>query len=314
MSEIDAEPAQETEAVTAADTSTDGDAAATAEAQPADGTAPASDNAKDAAPGGAAVSTGETDELADLTTLSKEERRQYAEHLKLLPAEARKTFNRILDQKFRSAADERKRLGAWATVAESFEKDPHGTLKALQDHVAGKPARAAPQVDPEVMKLIESRLDDSTKPLAPIVAPLVSAIIQHEMAPVRQFIETQRQQAQAAEAQTILVEFEKAHPDWQAYQDVMIDLGAKFKPLVDAGEMSHREVLEAAYTLASAEARVSKAASERVDKVLEKVTKAAANAEPDSSDVSPARSTVRKPPASAEEAYRLAQQGIEVEY
>lgn len=291
-----------TEAVPAPDESAATSAPADASGSPASKT----DATESAA--SAAVSSGETDALEDLSALSKEERRRYAEHLKLLDPAARKTFNTILTRNSQAFAEERKKLGPWAEIAASFERDPEGTLKQIQERLPKPPGPA--KVDPEVLRAIEGQLDDKSKPLAPVVAPIVTALLDTNLAPVRAYIQQQQEQAKAAEAQSALAEFEKAHPDWKTYEDKMVEVGAKIQP----GSMSTREFLDALYTLASADARISKATNERVDSVLEKVTRAAMNAEPDGTSVSPASSVRKATKAlSAEEAFALAKQGIEVE-
>lgn len=287
------------------------DSPATEASQPADVAAPASDTeTKPETAEADASATPDVSDVDDLSALSKEERRRYAAELAKLDPAARKTFNSLLTQKSQAAAAERKRLAAWAEVADAWERDPSATLERLQQALPKKePAGPAP-VDPEVLAAVSAQLDDASKPLAPILAPVVAALLRNELTPVRQFMQERQQEAQMAQAQTVLAEFEKERPDWKSYEAEMVEWGKK----VPVGEgMTQREYLEVLYRLSSGDKKVAAAEKARATEVLDKVRKSAANAEPDTPSVSPASVNVRKAPTTVEEAYALAKQGIEVQ-
>lgn len=166
------------------------------------------------------------------------------------------------------------------------------------------------QVSPEVLEAVAAQLDDASKPLAPVVAPVAMALLNNQLAPIRQFIEQKQQEAKMAEAQTELAEFAKVRPDWEQYQPSMVEWGAKV-PVGDG--MTPREYLEVLYRLASADAKVQQATTARASEVLEKVKKAAQNAEPDTPSVSPASVHVRKPASTVAEAWEQAKQELNIQ-
>lgn len=277
------------------------------EAPAPDAATPASDTATPAATPEADAS--EPVDVDDLSALSKDERRRYAAELQKLDPAARKVFNTLLTQKSQAAAAERKRLAAWADVAQSWERDPESTLEQLRESLPKRPAGPAP-VDPALLAAVSDSLDDASKPLAPMLAPAIVRVFEKLSAPMQQFIQARQQEAQVAQAQTVLAEFEKERPDWKSYEPEMVEWGKK----VPVGEgMSQREYLEVLYRLSSADKRVAAAEKARTTDVLEKVKRSAENAEPDTPSVSPASVNVRKAPTSVEEAYALAKQGITVE-
>ena len=292
-----------------------------AETAPADSPAPEVDTSVRASPASVTSDTettaetpeaeaSDTKDVDDLSALTKEERKRYHSELAKLDPGARKVFNGLISQKFQAAAAERKKLAAWADVASSWERDPEATLRRLQDAIPKK-APAGPQpVDPEVLAAVTAQLDEATKPLAPVLAPVVAAVLRNELAPVRQFMQERQQEAQVALAQTVLAEFEKERPDWKTYEADMVEWGKK----IPVGEgMTQRDYLEVLYRLSSGDKRVAAAQKERTSEVLEKVKRSAANAEPDTPSVSPASVNVRKAPSTVAEAFALAKQGIQVE-
>jgi hypothetical protein len=218
-------------------------------------------------------------------------------------------FNSLLTQKSQAASAERKRLAAWADVADSWERDPEATFKRLQEALPKKATSGPEPVDPDVLAAVSAQLDEASKPLAPILAPVVAALLRNELTPVRQFMQERQQEAQMAQAQTVLAEFEKERPDWKSYEADMVEWGKKI-PVGDG--MTQHDYLEVLYRLSSGDKKVAAAQKERTSEVLEKVRRSAANAEPDTPSVSPASVNVRKAPTSVAEAYELAKQGIEV--
>lgn len=272
--------------------------------------APASDTAATGGDPGAAAVDADDEPLPDLSSLSKDERRKYSAELAKLDPAARKTFNALLTQKSQAAASERKRLGAWAEVADLWQRDPEAALKALQERVPKKAAPVPLNVPPEVLEAVSARLDEASKPLAPVIAPVALALLESELAPIRQFIEGKQQEARVAEAQTELVEFEKARPDYKQFEAKMVEWGQRVP--VGPG-MTPRDYLDVLYRLASADAKVAQATTARASEVLEKVKKAAANAEPDTPSVSPASVHVRRQPTSVAEAWEQAKQELNVQ-
>ena len=293
----------------------------TAVATPAAATSD-TDAANSAEASASAQPGGETsDDAPEVTALSKEERRQYSEALKALPPEHRKTFNRILDFKNKAAADERKRaedLVQVKALVDQIGQDPEAAIKALSERFV-KPKQATTEtapaqpvkqtVSPEEVQAVEDLLPEESKPLAKVLAPVVKAMMGRQLEPVFADLEARQQQARVDEATRELEAFESEHPDWKEFEPQMVEWSKKI-PRADG--LSMRDYTKALYVLASASPKQAAATKAGVEKALEKVAKAAAAAEPDTSSVSPAR-VVRKVPSSIYEAHAMALRGEEVE-
>lgn len=313
MTDATAAPVEETPATTATPSGEPtADAGKTA--------ASATDAAKSAeASAPAKPGNEETDDVPELTALSKEERKTLGKALNQLDPEARKLYNRLLDGKFQETATERKAreaaekkaadLDEYAKIISKIEEDPDGTIAALQ---ARFPSKAKPngkpaEVPEEMLKAVESTLDDASKPLAKVIAPAVMALVKQELQGVQEYVQREQAKAQEAQALAELQSFEKEFPDWKDFEPAMLEEAKKFKKSEGA---TNSEYLRALYRVASADSKAKAASKMSAEKILEKVARAAGNSEPDTTSVSPAR-VVKKPPSTVAEAFAQAKDELE---
>lgn len=256
----------------------------------------------------------ETDEVPELTALSKEERKQYSEALKKLDPSHRKTLNRLFDEKAKAAAaatkeretlaEQNKSLAGVAEIISKIESDPDGAIAQLQKLY---PSKVKPngkvEVPEEMVRAVESTLDDASKPFAKVIAPAVFAILQQHLKPIEEHVQAEKDKAAQAQAQADFQSFEKDCPDWKEFEAPMLEWGAK----IPKGTQATVSYLKALYTLASSDAKQKAATKTSAEAVLAKAAKGAANAEPDTTSVSPAR-VAKKPVGSVAEAYAQAKE------
>ena len=308
MTDATAAPVEEAPATPATpqgDTTADAGAATTS----------ATDAAKERSASAEQTGSTETEDVPELTALTKEQRKTLGEQLKKLDPEARKVYNQLLDGKLQETATERKArevaeakatdLASVAEIIGKIESDPEGTIAALQARYPGKAKNGKIEVPDEFLRSVESTLDDASKPLAKVIAPAVMAVLGDKLKDIEAFVQSQKDNAAQAQAQADMQAFDKANPDWKEFEPAMLEWAKK----IPRGEQSNGEYLGALYALASHGAKLKAAQKTSAEKILEKVARAAGNAEPDTTSVSGAR-VARKPPASTAEAWAQAQEEL----
>lgn len=262
-----------------------------------------------------------TDDLTtDLSAIPLADRQKYAAELAKLDPAARKVFNRLYTQQSQAAAAAATRAQAAIDLIEEIKADPEKGIEKLKAKLAPKPAEhtTVPKVSAEMVKAIEDQLDETAKPFAPIVAPMISAVLEQRLGPIQEWVEQQKKAAELATAATVVAEFERAHPDWNEHHEKMKSLSEE----IPIGSMAPNRYLEVLYNIASgptrdakAQEEIKKAKTERTDKVIEKAVKAAEAAEPDTSTVQTARVTKRHTgPVTMKEAYEAAKAGQVLEF
>ena len=259
----------------------------------------------------------ETEDVPELTALTKEQRKTLGEQLKKLDPEARKVYNQILDGKFQETAAERKQreaaeakateLKAYADIIDKIEEDPEGTISQLQARFIKPKPGAKVEVSDEEVRAIEASLDEATKPLAKVIAPALRVLLDERLKPIEEREKAAQAKAQEASALSAIEAFAKEAPDWEQFKPQMLAIGDKLG-LAKSG-LAPGEILRITYTLASSEAKQKAAMKTSAEKILEKVARAAENAEPDTTSVSGAR-VASKPPASVREAWVQAREAL----
>ena len=308
MTDATAAPVEEAPATPATpqgDTTADAGAATTS----------ATDAAKERSAEAGQTGSTETEDVPELTALTKEQRKTLGEQLKKLDPEARKVYNQLLDGKLQETATERKAreaaeakandLSKVADIIGKIESDPEGAIATLKALYPSKAKGGKIEVPDEFLKSVESTLDDASKPLAKVIAPAVMAVLGDKLKDIEAFVQSQRDNAAQAQAQADMQAFDKANPDWKEFEPAMLEWAKK----IPRGEQSNGEYLGALYALASHGAKLKAAQKTSAEKILEKVARAAGNAEPDTTSVSGAR-VARKPPASTAEAWAQAQEEL----
>lgn len=293
---------------------------APAETTTADGAADtsATDAAKERSAEAGQTGSQETEDVPELTALTKEQRKTLGEHLKKLDPDARKVFNQLLDSKLQETAAERKareaadakaaELSSVAEIISKIESDPDGALDQLNAKFRKTKANGELKVSDEDVRAIEASLDEASKPLAKVMAPALKALLDARLKPIEEREKAAQEAAQQAAALSALESFSKENPDWKEFEPAMLEIGAKLGLHKQSG-MTPGEILRITYTLASSEAKQKAASKTRADTILEKVARAASNAEPDTTSVSGARAA-RKPPTSTAEAWAQAQEEL----
>ena len=259
----------------------------------------------------------ETEDVPELTALTKEQRKTLGEHLKKLDPDARKVFNQLLDGKLQETATERKgreaaeaktaELSSVAEIISKIESDPEGTLAQLQAKFVKPKAGSPAIVSDEEVREVEASLDEASKPLAKVIAPALKALLDARLKPIEEREQAATEAAAQATALSAVESFSKEHPDWKEYEAAMISIGHELG--LHKSGLSPDRVLRITYTLASSEAKQKAATKTRAETILEKVAKGAANAEPDTTSVSPAR-VAKKPVGSVAEAFAQAKEEL----
>lgn len=311
MTDATAAPVEEAPATPATpqgDTTADAGAAATS----------ATDAAKERSASAEQTGSTETEDVPELTALSKEERKTLGESLRKLDADGRKLYNRLLDDKFKETANERKQreaaeaksaeLSSFADIISKIESDPEGTLAQLSAKFIKRKANGQAIVSDDEVREIEATLDEASRPLAKVIAPALKTLLDARLKPIEEERKTAKEAAAQARALSVIEVFAKENPDYKEFEPAMIEIGLKLG-LHEKPEMDPGEILKITYALASHEAKLKAAQKTSAEKILEKVARAAGNAEPDTTSVSGAR-VARKPPASTAEAWAQAQEEL----
>lgn len=244
--------------------------------------------------GDATLETADESPSTDL--LSAEE---YAK-VKDDPKQLQKALNKAFTQKTQQLASQRKALGSWDKVRESYGKDAKATLTELAKQAGleirdpKEEAAKATTVDAgkkAVEKvnavLAKAGLEELSDELVAVFREIAEEAAGKATAPVRQHQDEVIRESIARESAAVLESFGKTHPDWQEHEEQMTDLMGKFPPPVDptTGQrvMADADYLDHIYDLATRglrDKRVTDATKKAADEAVERLRKSAANAEP----------------------------------
>lgn len=247
-----------------------------------------------AKPADASLDTGEEPLSTDL--LSAEEYAKVKDH----PAQLRKALNKAFTQKTQQLATQRKALGRWDKVRESYEKDAKATLAELakqagleiRDPNAEAASKATADagnkaVDALKTVLAKAGLEELADDLAPVFRQIADEAAGKATAPVQQYQTELIKESIARESAAVLEAFGKTHPDWQEHEERMTELMAMFPlpmdPTTGKPKVPETEYLGTIYDLATKdarEARTQAAIKKAADDAVERMRKAATEAEP----------------------------------
>lgn len=239
-----------------------------------------------------------------------------------------KKMQKAYTQKTQALASERKKIENWKEVIEAFEADPAGTLRQLAPRyglsIAEAQAAAAKeetkqdpvaaittQLNTELRELLatpeltpEQTADGITKAVSTAMLAATQQAVRSEVEPLKQRDQARQLEEIATSTQTELEAFGKLHPDWKTHEPKMVELGKKISP---SGDLSVNQYLDMLYRLAT----LDQSEAAQVNKVVERINKAAASAEPSESAVNTSRVTPARPKRpTIEEAFEAAEKGV----
>ena len=224
-----------------------------------------------------------------------------------LTGDAKKQFDRMnkaFTQKTQRLAAARKELEPWKPLIAAMTADPEAALVQLAKE------RGFTLTKAEAAK-IEAAGDDIPEELR-FLTPLLEARdkrmeakIRAELAPLKEAQTQLLSESIAKETEADIATFTAKYPGWEKHEPKMIELGQKIQPVNGMSAVEYTEIL---YKLATAD--LSEA--ERTKKVVGKINKAVAAAEPQVSGVSGERVEHAMPPPdkrSMRDAFEAAKRG-----
>lgn len=195
------------------------------------------------------------------------------------PAALRKELQAAATKKFQRLSKARKIVEPYADFISAFEEDQIGAATALAEQLGIKvekpkneaeAEKAAVKLSERVAAKIKAALGPDYEDLADKIAAGVHEagveMFNELAAPI---IEDQKRlinDSAMTVANTVIKDFEKAHPDWKKHEKAMTAMMAKHPP---SGKVTEREYLEDIYTLATNR----KAIGEKVKKTIAKMTR-----------------------------------------
>lgn len=180
--------------------------------------------------------------------LSEEHRKSWA----TLPPEIRKQVNRIFTQKTQEIADERKKYGSYAQLAQALEADPDTTVELLAKHRGFEVRRPqAPVQTPQEQAVKDEHLAELEAQFGPAGAKAVLAVAEQiadrkAEARIKPLAEhhAQTQIAQEkAEATTAIEALTKEFPDWKQHEASMSQLAQKLSPGPGMSKLEYARLL-----------------------------------------------------------------------
>lgn len=261
------------------------------------------------------VETTETDELLtkdEVAKLSPEGQANY------------KKMQKAYTQKTQTLAAERKKLENWQNVIDAFEADPVGTLRKIAPQYGLQFAEAAAkeaeettqdpnaevtaQMQTELRELLgpeqEALADGLTKIFDRALRSATQSAVKAEVEPLKQRDQERALEEITTTTETEMKAFGDKHKDWKQHEPKMLEIGKKLLP---AEGMTTADYLETLYYLATKD----QSEAEQVNKVVERINKAASSAEPQESAVNTTRVTPARPKRpTLEEAFEAAEKGI----
>lgn len=237
------------------------------------------------------VETATTDDdglltAAEVEKLSEKERGLYEK--------AQKNYT----LKTQKLAAERKDFEKWKPLIDAISADPEAAIRKLAEERGLKFAEPVTEdTTPEELKFLEPVLSARDKQL--------EAKIRAELAPLKEGMDRITSEAIAAETQADEAAFEAKYPDYRKLEPRMLELAQDFIP---ARKMEGGKYLAILRTLALAET----SEAEKTKKVVEKINKAAANADPVESGIPNSRVEHAIPPPdkrSMRDAWEAAKRG-----
>lgn len=220
------------------------------------------------------------------------------EQVKNDPAAARDALNKAWTQKTQSLAEQRKKIGAWQTVADAFEADPEAAKAALLrqlgvdvgQQAAEQTAQATTQQtqvaagDQAVVEmraaLEEYGLEALADKLAAPIRKIAEDIAGQKLKPIEEHTGRLLTESAQRELNITLERFTEKRPDWKQHEPAMLKVASQLKLATDprTGKMAMSEIeyLDTLYVLAN-HGNVVKS---EVQKAIDRINQAAASAEP----------------------------------
>ena len=199
------------------------------------------------------------------------------EEVAALPKKERSLYEKAQKNytlKTQALAAERKEMEQWKTLIDALQNDPDSAIRQLAERRGLKFAEKPVEQD-------NTPIPDELKFLEPIFAAREKAIeakLEAKYGPLKEQVDSITSQAIAAETESSLAQFEAKNPGWKKYETRMLEIGQEFMPAKPMSDMKYMETL---LTLA----KINDTEAEKTKKVVEKINKAVASAEPNISGV-----------------------------
>lgn len=235
-----------------------------------------------------------------------------------------KKMQKAYTQKTQKLAAERKALEQYKDLIEAYEDDPKALVKTLAKHhdlklaeeVAAeqKSAAAVTEQSNALQADLRALLGEDNAPLADGLAKIFEKhlqaasrqVVSSELAPLQQ---RQQQLEMESVQKSTAAEFDamtSRHPDWKEYEPAMLELAQKWQP-ADRTKMSTAEYLDMLYRIVNLDSSEAK----QTAKVMERLNKSAAAAEPAKEAVNSQITTPQRPKKpTIQEAFAAAKKGI----
>lgn len=232
-----------------------------------------------------------------------------------------------LTQQAQAQAEERKRVDAYMPAIEAFEKNPAGVIRALAEehgvNLAGEPD-PEPEVAPETAfaEVLKESLgeelgvlaDPMSKPIIDAIKTAVESVVSSRFAPIQNRYNQENEKQAQAEVADAEAKFAEKYSDYKEFeaemmaeaQKLLVDDQGRIIPTV----LTPYELMERLYKIVATDKKAEKQVAEKAHQLIDRQTKAAANADTSGGGVSPKNVQKTRPKkASFAEAARAAKAG-----
>jgi len=261
---------------------------------------------------------GESEELLTKDELATLDAKAQANYKKMQKAYTQRT------QKLSAREKEIERLLQHKELFDAFEQDPAEVIRQLAPQYGLSLAEAAKTQEPakesvatdaaqgmqtELRQLLGAGNEEFADGLAKVFESRLNKV-QERVQQTEERQNAQLREAAAASTDADLKAFETKHPDFKTHEKAMLELSRKIQPNPSSG-MDVDDYMELLYSAVTANAVKTTTKTEQTREVIERINKAAAKAEPQTSAVTESRITPARPKRpTMEEAFEAANKGI----
>ena len=226
-------------------------------------------------------------------------------------------------QKTQKLAEDRKKLESRQQIIDAFDADPKGTISRLaQQHglklaeeppVEAKPeptvvSKATSKMEEKLVALLGEDNKDLASGLAKIfeegALDVAKSAVNAEVKPIKDHQEAALAEAAKTSTESDLKAMDIRHPDWKQHEPKMLEIGRKWTP---SAEITSEEYLDTLYALATRDLTET----EQTRKVVERINKSVARAEPPDAAVNTNNVTPARPKhPTLDEAFEAAKRGV----
>jgi hypothetical protein len=199
----------------------------------------------------------------------------------------RQGMNRAFTQKTQKLAEARKQAEMAVQIVQQLQANPVEFIERVAAKVGVRldkstaPAVAKETKDEIHAELVEALGEEAANRLMPAFNNLIGKALKREIEPIKQHVLQSRAKEAEQLSEAALKSFGEKHPGWEQYEEKMFELAQKLEPR----GMDEHEYLDTLYAVATRDVREANG----VAKVISKINKAAAAAEPQARTVSPGK-------------------------